>query len=183
MKIVGTNIRRLRKEQNYSLRDFGEKVGVSASFISQVEMGKISPSLSKLKDIADGLNTTIGLLIGETDINNNSPVVKKRERRHTNHLGTGINVEILSRPDPFKQMEPILIKLDPLATSGENQYQHYGQEFIIVLKGKILISLSDTEYIMEEGDSMYFNSNIPHSFKNLKNGISEALWVVTPPSF
>ena len=183
MKIVGTNIRRLRKEQNYSVREFGNKIGVSASFISQVEMGKISPSLSKLRDIADGLNTTVGLLIGETNNTNSSPVVKKAERRHTDHLGTGINVDLLSRPDPFKQMEPILIKLDPHATSGEDQYQHYGQEFIIVLKGKILISLNDTDYILDEGDSMYFNSNIPHSFKNLKNSKSEALWVVTPPSF
>ena len=183
MKIVGSNIRRLRKEQNYSIRDFGKKVGVSPSFISQVEMGKISPSLSKLKDIADNLNTTVGLLIGETDNGKNSPIVKKSDRRHTNHLGTGINVELLSIPDPFKQMEPILIKLDPLSTSGENQYQHFGQEFVIVLSGKITISLNNTDYILKTGDSMYFNSNIPHSFKNMNNSVSEALWVVTPPSF
>lgn len=183
MKIVGQNIRRLRKEKDYSMRNFGKKVGVSASFISQVEMGKISPSLSKLKDIADGLNTTVGLLIGETDNNNNSsPVVKKAERRHTDHLGSGINVELLSTPDPFKQMEPIIIKLDPQANSGENQYQHFGEEFIIVLKGKIKISLNSTDYILNQGDSIYFNSNIPHSFENLDKSISEALWVVTPPS-
>jgi transcriptional regulator with XRE-family HTH domain len=183
MKIVGTNIRRLRKEQNYSMRDFGRKVGVSPSFISQVEMGKISPSLSKLRDIAEGLNTTVGLLIGETDNSTSSPIVKKSDRRHTDHLGTGINVELLSTPDPFKQMEPILIKMDPHATSGENQYQHFGQEFIFVLSGKIKISLNTSDYILEAGDSMYFNSNIPHSFQNMKDNVSEALWVVTPPSF
>jgi transcriptional regulator with XRE-family HTH domain len=184
MQIVGSNIRRLRKEQNYNIRDFGRKVGVSASFISQVEMGKISPSLSKLRDIADSLNTTVGLLIGETEsTNNHSPVVKKTNRRHTDHLGSGINVELLSTPDPFKQMEPILIELEPGASSGDNQYQHYGQEFVIVLKGKIKISLNKTDYMLNEGDSIYFNSNIPHSFANLSKGVSKALWVVTPPSF
>jgi transcriptional regulator with XRE-family HTH domain len=137
MKIVGANIRRIRKEQSYSIRDFGKKVGVSASFISQVEIGKISPSLSKLKDIADALNTTVGLLIGETDFKNSSPIIKKVDRRHTDHLGTGINIYLLSTPDHFKQMEPILIKLNPSAASGTKQFQHYGQEFVIVLERKI----------------------------------------------
>jgi transcriptional regulator with XRE-family HTH domain len=183
MKIVGSNIQRLRKEQNYSLRDFGNKVGVSASFISQVEAGKISPSLSKLKGIAEGLNTTVGLLIGETDHKNSSPIVKKADRRHTDHLGTGISVGLLSTPDPFKQMEPILVKMEPNASSGTKQYQHYGQEFVTVLKGKIKISLNNTDYILNEGDSIYFNSNVPHSFENITDEIVEALWVVTPPSF
>ena len=183
MKIVGANIRRLRKDKNFSSREFAQKIGVSPSFISQVEKGKISPSLSKLKDIADGLNTTVGLLIGETVHNSSSPVVRKANRRHTNHLGDGIDVELLTLSDPFKQMEPILIKLESHASSGDHQYQHYGQEFIFVLKGSIKICLNSKEYILNEEDSMYFNSNIPHSFQNMCRGISEALWVVTPPSF
>jgi transcriptional regulator with XRE-family HTH domain len=183
MKVVGANIRRIRKEHNYSIRDFAEKVGVSASFISQVEIGKISPSLSKLKDIADALNTTVGLLIGELGERDHFPVVKKNERRHTDHLGTGIDVYLLSTPDPFKQMEPILIKMDPDASSGDKQYQHYGQEFILVLKGKMKLSLNNSDYILNKGDSIYFNSNVPHSFVNINNKETEALWIVTPPSF
>jgi len=125
MEIVGSNIRRFRKERNYSLREFAEKVGASASFISQVEMGKVKPSLSKLKEIADGLNTTVGLLIGESVRKDHSRIVRKGERKHTDHLGSGINVHLLSNVDPFKQMQPLLMELDRGASSGDNQYQHY----------------------------------------------------------
>ena len=131
MEIIGANIRRLRKERNFSLREFATKVGTSASFISQVEMGKISPSLSKLKEIATGLNTTVGLLMGESHQQDHFLIVRKDKRRHTDHFGTGIDIHLLSNADPFKQMEPLLIELDKDASSGENQYQHYGQEFVM----------------------------------------------------
>jgi transcriptional regulator with XRE-family HTH domain len=183
MEIVGANIRRLRKKQNYSLREFGNKVGVSASFLSQVEVGKISPSLSKLKDIADALNTTIGLLIGETDHNSYSPVIRKKDRKLVDRLGTGINVELLSLPDPYKQMEPFILKMQPNATSGSKQHQHYGQVFIYVFKGKLKISLNNKDYLLNEEDSIYFNSNIPHAYANVDKNITEALWIVTPPTF
>jgi len=176
------NIRRLRKQQNYSLREFGEKISASASFLSQVEKGKISPSLSKLKDIANALNTTIGLLIGETDHHSDNPVIKMADRKHTDHLGTGIHVELLSSPDPYRQMEPFILRLDAKASSGQQQ-QHFGQVFVYLFRGKLKISLNLKNYILKEGDSMYFNANIPHSFTNEIKGTTEALWVVTPPTF
>ena len=183
MEIVGSNIRRFRKERNYSLREFAEKVGASASFISQVEMGKVKPSLSKLKEIADGLNTTVGLLIGESVRKDHSRIVRKGERKHTDHLGSGINVHLLSNVDPFKQMQPLLMELDRGASSGDNQYQHYGQEFVLILKGKMELSLGEEKTILNEGDSMYFNSHIPHSFRNIHTSKTVVIWVATPPSF
>jgi len=183
VKIVGANIRSLRKKRDYSLREFADKVGTSASFISQVEMGKISPSLSKLKEIANGLNTTVGLIIGESNQKGNFQTVRKVNRRHTNHLGTGINVHLLSGADPFKQMEPLLMELDKDASSGEEQYQHYGQEFVLILKGKLELTIGDQKEILKEGDSVYFNSHAPHSFRNIYKGTTKAIWVVTPPSF
>lgn len=186
MKMIGINIKRLRQEKSFSLKEFAERVGVSASFISQVETGKISPSLSKLKDIADSLNTSIGLLIGENSqphTSHSSLVVRKNERKHADHLGEGINIYLLSSPDPNKQMEPLLIKMQQSASSGNKQYQHFGQEFVMVLKGKIEIRLNETKYILNIGDSIYFNSNTPHSFINLSEEVTEVVWVDTPPSF
>ncbi len=183
MKIIGTNIKRLRQERGYGLREFAGKVDVSASFISQVENGKINPSLAKFKNIADALNTTVGQLIGENQNPVKSVIVKKNERKYADHLGDGINIYMLATPDPIKQMEPLLIKMDRSATSGKDRYQHYGQEFVLVLKGKLEISLNEKKYILNKGDSIYFNSNVPHSFRNIYENETEVIWVVTPPSF
>lgn len=183
LKIVGENIRRIRTSKGYSLRDLAGQVGVSASFISQVEIGKISPSLSKLKDISDALNTTVGLLIGEAVPHTETLVVKKADRRHVDHIGAGVNVSLLSIPDPFKQMEPLIFELEEGASSGEKSFQHYGQEFVLVMKGTLEFSLKEQRYQLHEGDSLYFNSSTPHSFRNSGKGEAIALWVITPPSF
>jgi transcriptional regulator with XRE-family HTH domain len=183
LKIVGENIKRIRTARGYSLRDLAAKVNASASFISQVEMGKISPSLAKLKDISDALNTTVGLLIGETVPHSDSRVVKKGNRRKVDHMGTGVNVSLLSIPDPFKQMEPLIFELEEGASSGEKSFQHFGQEFVLIMKGRLTFFLNDKNYELVEGDSFYFNSSTPHSFRNSGKGKALALWVITPPSF
>ncbi|MBF0512398.1 MAG: cupin domain-containing protein [Candidatus Omnitrophica bacterium] len=90
---------------------------------------------------------------------------------------------LLSEPSPYKQMQPILFKLGANAVSGENTYVHYGQEFVLVLKGALEITLAEKNYYLKKGDSIYFNSSTPHAFKNLNKGETEAVWIVTPPSF
>ncbi len=183
MKIVGINIKRLRESKGLSLRKLAIKLEVSASFISQIETGKASPSLSTLKNIADILNTTISLLMGEEIIYSKDPVLKLNERKNIKNIGTGITMHLLTPSDPTKQMEPLLFKLKENASSGEMQYKHFGQEFVLILKGSIEITLNIKKHVLKKGDTLYFNSHIPHSFRNVSKGVSEALWVVTPPTF
>lgn len=183
MKIVGVNIKRHREEQGLTLRDLAKKIGISASFLSQVESGKASPSLSTLKTISDALSTTIGNLIGEDQPVTDNPVIRGGERRHMQEIGKGVNIYLLTSRDQNKQMEPLLFKLKEGATSGGAAYRHFGQEFILVLKGAMEITLNDIAYVVKRGDSIYFNSSVPHSFRNVGKEEAEAVWVVTPPTF
>jgi quercetin dioxygenase-like cupin family protein len=148
-----------------------------------VETGKASPSLSTLKKIADTLLTTVGSLIGEGQKISDNPVVKVSERKRLQEVGNGISMYLLTSQDANKQMEPLLFKLNQKASSGSAAYKHFGQEFVLVLKGAMEITLNDTNYILNKGDSIYFNSNVPHSFKNIGKEEAEAVWVVTPPTF
>jgi len=183
MKIIGVNIKRLREEQGITLRELAKRLNVSASLLSQIETGKASPSLSTLKNIADNFGTTIGDLVGEGQKPVKNPVVRKQDRKTIKDMAKGMRLFLLSSPDPNKQMEPLLFQLEPKSSSGESMYKHFGQEFILVLKGTVEITLNDTKYILKKGDSIYFNSSIPHSFRNIDSGLSEALWVDTPPTF
>jgi len=183
MKLVGINIKRLRGEKRVTLRDFAKGLNVSASMLSQIETGKASPSLVTLKNIADALGVTVGSLIDEDQNHSDNPVVKEKSRKSIKCIGNGIKMCFLSSPDHNKQMEPLLFKLSRNAHSGKSSYKHFGQEFVLVLKGSLEIMLNDVVYALHKGDSMYFNSNVPHSFKNLHDGLTEALWVVTPPTF
>jgi transcriptional regulator with XRE-family HTH domain len=183
MKIVGINIQRKRKERNITLRELAEKLDVSASFLSQVETGKASPSLSTLKTIADALQTTIGALIGEAEQVSHGLVTRESERQSLRQAGDKIKICMLTSPDSNKQMEPLLFQMGENAESGETVYKHFGQEFVLVIKGSLELTLNDTNYILKKGDSIYFNSTVPHSFRNVYKGETEALWVITPPTF
>jgi len=181
--IIGVNIKRLREEKRISLRALAKNVNISPGFISQIETGKALPSLDTLKSIANCLSTTVGSLIGENQQPGQSPVLRMDERKHLDRIGSGINIYLLTSPDPNKQMEPLLFKLNANASSGETMYKHFGQEFVMILKGVMEITLNDAVYVLRKGDSIYFNSNTPHSFKNVSKEETEAIWVVTPPTF
>jgi transcriptional regulator with XRE-family HTH domain len=183
MKVVGINIKRCREEQSLTLRALAKVSGITASFLSQVESGKASPSLATLKAVADSLQTTVGDLIGENVPVSNGPVVRSGERKTAKKVGDKIKITMLTSSDPTKQMEPMLFSLDKDACSGERFFKHFGQEFVMVLKGALEITLNDTKYILRKGDCMYFNSHVPHAFRNVAEGETEALWVDTPPTF
>jgi transcriptional regulator with XRE-family HTH domain len=182
MKIIGLNLKRIREQKGLSLRDIAKKIDITPSFLSQVENGKATPSIATLKAIADVLSTTIATLMGENIKSGDEYVVREDDRQSIDNLGNGIKIHLLTSPDPYKQMEPLYFTLETNADSGE-QYQHYGQEFLLVLSGTIELLLNTARYVLKKGDSMYFNSNIPHSYKNIGEARSEVIWVVTPPSF
>lgn len=184
MSVIGTNIKRMREDQDTTLREMAKDVGVSSSFLSQVEQGKASPSLATLKSIADALQTTVGNLIGDDGGQQGDRLVTtEKQRKAFKQAGNGVQMFLLSESNPYKQMQPLLFKMGQSAASGESTYSHYGQEFVLVLKGSLEITLGDKNYKLKKGDSIYFNSSTPHSFKNLFKGQTEAIWIVTPPSF
>jgi transcriptional regulator with XRE-family HTH domain len=184
MSVIGVTVKRIREEQNITLREMAKDVGVSPSFLSQLEQGKASPSLATLKSIADALQTTVGNLIGDSALQPGERLVTtESQRKAFKQAGDGVQMYLLSEPNPYKQMQPILFKLGSNAASGESSYSHYGQEFVVVLTGSLEITLADKSYRLKKGDSIYFNSSTPHSFKNLYKGQTQAIWIVTPPSF
>jgi quercetin dioxygenase-like cupin family protein len=125
----------------------------------------------------------VGNLIGESQKMNDNPVVGEKQRKYVEAASKGMHIYLLTNPDPNKQMEPLLFKIDERADSGQSAYKHFGQEFVLVIKGEIEITLNETVYVLKKGDSIYFNSHIPHAFKNIGKEKAEAVWVVTPPTF
>jgi transcriptional regulator with XRE-family HTH domain len=184
MAMIGVNIKRLRENKRLTLRMFARSLDISPSFLSQIETGKASPSLDTLQRIASSLSTTVGNLIGENESKTDkSPVLRCHERQHLDASAAGIDIFLLASPDPARQMEPLIITLEKKTSSGTTMHRHFGQEFVLVLRGTLEITLNDAVYVLKKGDSIYFNSNIPHSYRNPGEQQTEALWVVTPPTF
>lgn len=166
-----------------TLRGLAKNIDMSPSFLSQVECGKAVPSVPSLKKIADALNTSIGSLVGENEDSFSEPVVRRGERRIISDSASSMTIDFLSSTHPDKLMEPMLFTLSKKTTMSESRYQHYGQEFVLVIRGRIEVVLHDRRYILEQGDSIYFNSGMPHAFWSVHEHESEVLSINTPPNF
>lgn len=122
-------------------------------------------------------------MVGEIEPKDENCVVRKKDEKLFKEVGKGRKIFFLTSPNNYKQKEPTLVKLNKNANSGDDAAQHFGQEFIYILKGAIELKINDKYYILKKGDSMYFDSSLPHYFKNIHNEVTEGLWIASPPAF
>jgi len=174
----GARFRRLRQRRGLSLAQVAKATGVSVGFLSALERGQMSASIATLRRIARYYRTNI--LSFFEPAKENSRVVKPSERKIL-ETTKGVRMELLAWGNTA--MEPHLFRIKPGGNSGES-YTHEGEEFLHVLRGQFEIWLNqDEHYLLEPGDSLYFQSSTPHRWKNPGQTESWLLWINTPPTF
>ena len=174
----GRRFRRMRTRRRLSLAQVAKATGVSVGFLSALERGQMHSSISTLRRIARFYRTNI-LSLFETAAEN--PRLVRPEQRKVLETTPGVRMELLAWGQTA--MEPHLFRVKPGGGSGES-YSHEGEEFLHVLRGEFEIWLNGNErYRLKEGDSLYFESSMPHRWKNPGRGETWVLWVNTPPTF
>ena len=125
MSSIGERIKKSRNEKGLSLRELASKVDLSASFLSQIEQGKASPSIENLKKIATSLDVKVSYLIEDEEETRNMEVVKKDERKYIESIDSNTKMALLTTSNINKTMEPILYEIGPTGESGRSFYTHY----------------------------------------------------------
>jgi DNA-binding transcriptional MerR regulator/mannose-6-phosphate isomerase-like protein (cupin superfamily) len=174
---IGTRLRQLRLAKGASLASVADTAGISVGFLSALERSQMSASVGTLRKLAKYYKTNILDFYDTAESNNH--LVRPRGRKVL-EAGTGVRMELLAWGN--KVMEPHLFRIAPGAGSGES-YTHVGEEFLFVLKGELQISLRGEEFRLRSGDSFYFESAIPHRWRNPGHSETCLLWVNTPPTF
>jgi len=175
---VGHGLRKLRSEHNLSIRALAEKSGLAVNTLSLIENGKTSPSCSTLQQIATALGVPIAAFF-ETELPQNTVVhVRACQRSHATFthgtledLGVGLRNRVV---------EPFIVTLEPNAGSGATSIVHTGHEFVYCLQGRIIYTVDEHPYLLEPGDSLLFESHLPHRWQNADAGPSQALLVLCP---
>lgn len=180
---IGERIKRSRNDKNLSLRELASMVELSASFLSQIEQGKASPSIENLKKIANSLDVRVSYLIEDEEVKKNSDLIRESERKSVESVDSNTKISLLTSSNIEKTMEPILYEIGPGGESGRDFYTHPGEEFIFILEGELDIYLEETVVNLNKGDSFYFKSSQKHRFKNNTKHNAKAIWVVNPPTF
>lgn len=183
---IGEKIRKKRMASGVKLIDIAKLTGYSQSYISQIERGIVNPSVVALQKIADsfGLSTAYFFESDNPVITTNdiTGIVRKIERKGLLYPGSNIIYQLLS-PDLQGKIEFLMITAPPGSSTGDEPFIHEGQEWGVILKGTMEIWVKDVQYILEEGDSVTFDSSLPHRWSNCGQDELVAVWVVTPPSF
>ena len=183
MNRIGERIRKKRELLNLHLNELAEKVGISSSALSQIEKSKSFPSIITLKNIAEHMHTTVGELIGENEALVNNPVVCRNEMKYVDKNKSGAIIYLLSHHDINKHMDTYLIRFAK-GSGIENFFSNsHGQVYCHLISGEIRFKLEDKLYILKQGDSIYFNAKASRDAVNNYDGVSEMLWIQSPPNF
>ena len=179
---LGKQIRGLRKESGWTLEDLARSIGLSKSAISQIESGKIEPSLHTLRRLAEALKIPLAKLF-ETRPFDNQPVVRKGERKVFHLSRNRLRYELLSPDLVNKRVEFLRVELDPDPSDGPQPYAHEGEEYGIVIQGKVEIRINATTYILKAGDSIFFHATLPHYVRNAGRTKAVMVWAISPPTY
>lgn len=183
MNRIGERIKKKRELLSLHLNELAEKVGISSSALSQIEKSKSFPSILTLKSIAENLHTTVGELVGENESLGNNPVVSKKDIKYIDQNKSGTIIYLLSNHDLNKQMDTYLVRFAK-ASGIEGFFTNaFGQIFCHVLSGEVRFDLEGKSYLLKQGDSIYFNAKASHDAINNYEGVSELLWIQSPPNF
>ncbi|MEA2919486.1 MAG: hypothetical protein QOJ15_11567 [Bradyrhizobium sp.] len=177
---IGGEVRRLRKSLDLTVAELGVAAGISAGMLSKIENAAISPSLATLNALAKSLNVPISRLFAETDERRDCSFVKagggvRIERRGTKSghkydlLGHSLAGEI--------GVEPYLINLADDAVPY-TQFRHAGVEIIYMLSGKVRYRHADRTYLMEPGDTLFFDAAARHGPEELVQAPMQYLSII-----
>jgi transcriptional regulator with XRE-family HTH domain len=163
---IGQRVRRVREEKGLTVQDVSQRTGLDPDYLTRIETGEASPPLGALIRIAKALDMKLGRFISSGEVKPFT-IVRKDERRiisrHTSAQGDqyGYTYESLAPDKKDRDMEPFMVTLVPSGAKTELS-SHAGQEFIYVLEGAMEVTLDDHTDVLFPGDSVYYDSTVPH---------------------
>jgi transcriptional regulator with XRE-family HTH domain len=160
------SLKTIRQQKKLSLQELANLSGVSKSMLSKIERYEKNPTLQVAADIANALGVTLSYMLDEKQYN--SVILTKKEDRiiYRDDL-SGFQREQLSPTFDNYGIEFILYKIPPHQKSPIFRPHKAGiNEYLTVTQGKLLIILDNNEYLLEHGDSIYFEANVKHQFIN-----------------
>jgi transcriptional regulator with XRE-family HTH domain len=177
---LGQRIRERRQELGLSLRELAERVGLTASFLSQIERNLASPSIDSLRKVSDALEVPIFHFLLEPNLK--SPVVRRDQRVRLTLPDSDLTYQLLT-PDLNRQMEAFLAEREPGQEKITVPLRQQTEEFMYVLQGQLEIQLSEEVYLLGPGDSIYFEGLMLRRLAARGDQTLRFISVITPPIF
>ena len=160
---LGSRLRGLRKERTLSQRQLAELAGLSPNAISLIERDEISPSVATLQRLAGALGVKMSYFFETETL---AQILHVHPSQRPMIRNAGLTIEGLGARLDGQQMEPFFITLAPHADMGAGQVGHAGHEFVCCLTGQAHYEIDGAIYLLEPGDFLLFEAELPHRWGN-----------------
>jgi XRE family transcriptional regulator, regulator of sulfur utilization len=178
--VIGARVKALRESSGLSLRDLTERSGVSAPMLSQVERGETSPTLTVAARIAAGLDLRLSQLL-RLDESGAVTIVRASQRQRGGNKRRGHSFEVLTSGQPGQRAELSRHTLTPGGTTGavdgvggDPLHEPGSRETAFIERGSVVLVCDGQRYVLDNGDCVTFDADLPHHFENPKERDAEA---------
>jgi len=179
-KLIGKKLKATRLKNDMTIQELSERSKVSSNMISRIERGLTIPSVEILMKLADAFGMSINFFVEEAEKGSTvvhtrkgggEPIFFFEDKHQITSLTQGLR-------DP--SFAVFYDTLEQGCSSGEGGMVHTGEEFALVLRGRLEFVIEGSRYILEEGDSLTFKASLSHRWNNLFDGQTVVMWVVSP---
>jgi quercetin dioxygenase-like cupin family protein/DNA-binding XRE family transcriptional regulator len=166
---IGMRVKKAREDRGLSLFDLYLRTDIEVDLLTQIEGGKVTPPLGTVIKLAKAFDLKMDYFISGEE-GKAYTIVRRDDRTMTSRYDSnkekrhGYGYESLAPLKTGRHMEPFLVTLEPSETEEERS-AHDGQEFIFVLHGEMEVRLGEEVHFLEPGDSIYYESTVPHLVK------------------
>lgn len=186
-KNVGGKIKQIREMKNITVEELAQRSNLDSQQVQMIEENIILPSLSPLIKIARALSVRLGTFLDDQE--QLGPVVSRNNEKTESASFSNKNIDSRAHLDFFalasgksgRHMEPFIIDIQSTDGKKLKTSTHEGEEFIYVLEGSVAIEYGKETYIIEKGDSIYYDSIIDHLVRSASNQTAKILAVVYTP--
>lgn len=183
---IGHKIKKFRELEDVSLEELAARSGLDKDYVQAIENDEMHPSLGPLLKIARALGTRLGTFLDDTIIHD-PLIVRLEEREEESSLLKGREKPValrffsLGRGKSDRRMEPFFIEIYPESAIDKKLSSHEGEEFIVVVSGEVEIIYGQETHVLKPGDSIYYNSIVPHHVSSRNNKKAEIYAVLYFP--
>jgi transcriptional regulator with XRE-family HTH domain len=190
---LGNQVREARSRLGLSQRQLAERAGLSPGMLCLIERGEANPSVQSLLGLAEALGLPLASFFDEPsdsattveDTPGSSSSCRRAilpaEMRPVLELASGITWSRLT-PGPEASIEFREVRYEPGACSSPKPMQHAGREWGLVLEGELRLELGPERLLLRPGDSVVFDSHVPHRTLNTGTAPMRAVWVNFHPA-
>jgi transcriptional regulator with XRE-family HTH domain len=178
---VGTHLKAVRQMYGLSQRELAKRAGVTNGLISLIEQNRVSPSVSSLKKVLDGIPMALADFF-TLDLASGAQVFFGREE--LSDIGTAnVELRLVGGRLGKRSMSILHERYAPGADTGEEMLTHAGEEGGVIVRGKIEVTVGGESRVLGPGDAYYFKSSLPHRFRNIGREECEIVSSSSPPTF